>query len=283
MSVNRFKALFATTYSAVALVIALVALVGSFIAEAKLSWAAVFLTVAPYLYLFLRTSLSKNVARTSRYLPIPTALSILGFVIAAYEYSAGRGEAAALLAAGVGCAGFLLFNFWYSSYGRRLNPLLDVGNRLPSFSAEDHDGEPVSSEVLLGRPALIMFFRGNWCPFCLAQVKEITSRYKELIDRGVSVTLISPQPHGLTKRVAEEYGVPFNFWVDTGNHAAEKLQIAVRDGVPAGIRGYDKDTVMPTVIITDADGNIIYTDQTNNYRVRPNPDEFLRALSARGL
>jgi hypothetical protein len=40
---------------------------------------------------------------------------------------------------------------------------------------------------------------------------------------------------------------------------------------------------MPTVIIVDGEGRILYTDQTDNYRVRPEPDVFFRVLAAHGL
>ena len=42
-----------------------------------------------------------------------------------------------------------------------------------------------------------------------------------------------------------------------------------------------EDTVLPTVIIVDAEGRILFTDQTDNYRVRPAPEDFLKALRAR--
>jgi len=44
------------------------------------------------------------------------------------------------------------------------------------------------------------------------------------------------------------------------------------------IFGYDQDTVMPTVIIVNAEGEILFADQTDNYRMRPEPDTFLRIL-----
>ena len=42
--------------------------------------------------------------------------------------------------------------------------------------------------------------------------------------------------------------------------------------------GYDPDTVLPTVIITDASGKIIFVDLTDNYRVRPEPETFIQVL-----
>ena len=59
----------------------------------------------------------------------------------------------------------------------------------------------------------------------------------------------------------------------------------MENGLPAGmeILGYDKDTVYPTVLITDADGRIIYSDLTNNYRIRPEPEEFIKLLNEHAL
>ncbi len=42
--------------------------------------------------------------------------------------------------------------------------------------------------------------------------------------------------------------------------------------------GYNKDTVIPTVIITDKDGKLIYVDLTDNYRVRPEPEIFIKII-----
>jgi len=47
--------------------------------------------------------------------------------------------------------------------------------------------------------------------------------------------------------------------------------------------GYDSDTVLPTAILTDQNGVILFTDQTDNYRVRPEPDTFLRVFTEHGL
>jgi hypothetical protein len=42
--------------------------------------------------------------------------------------------------------------------------------------------------------------------------------------------------------------------------------------------GYDSDTVMPTVIISDTGGRVLWTHETDNYRIRPEPDVYLAVL-----
>ncbi len=61
------------------------------------------------------------------------------------------------------------------------------------------------------------------------------------------------------------------------------MGIVNADGTPAGMIGYESDTVLPPVVVTDAEGRIVYADQTDNYRVRPTPDTVLAALHAAGL
>jgi hypothetical protein len=75
------------------------------------------------------------------------------------------------------------------------------------------------------------------------------------------------------------------FLVDAANRMAEKLGIKAQAGLPAGLEalGYDSDTVMPTVVITDASGVILFADLTDNYRVRPEPDVFLEVFSRAGI
>ena len=66
---------------------------------------------------------------------------------------------------------------------------------------------------------------------------------------------------------------------------AEKLGIKAQAGLPVGLEalGYVSDTVMPTVVITDASGVILFADLTDNYRVRPEPDVFLEVFSRAGI
>ncbi len=282
---NLLKAYFVVLYFFAVIFISVGAVFNMIDSGFSWAWLGALLTTLPFLGLFLWSVSVRNMPRTSAHMPVMTVVVLAGLALAAYDVTFElSGRTGALTAAVVGAVGYLLFNFWYSRFGRRINPLLDIGKRLPKFVAEDLDGSSVSSDSLVGKPALYMFYRGNWCPFCSAQVKELTGRYKEIIDRGVEVALVSPQPPDFTKRIADLFKVPFHFWVDRDYQAARTLDILHRQGVPAGQREkFGADTVLPTVIITDAQGQIIYTDQTDNYRVRPKPERFLAALTESGF
>lgn len=181
---------------------------------------------------------------------------------------------AAILAAG----GNLAYVFWYSRFGRVPSQGLAVGNILPDVAFTDHRGATVSTGALRGRPTAYMFLRGNWCPVCMAQARELATRYRELEQLGVQVALISAQDEAHTRQLARRLGVSFLYLHDPGLTSARELGLFHQGGTLPGIPGYDPDTLFPTVVVTDADGRIVFCHQTDNYRVRPEPGLILDAL-----
>ena len=281
---NRLKSIFVLIYPIVAGLIAVAAVIALAVGGPDPAWLGALVTVLPFLGLYVRAVKSANFARTSRHLPVLVAITLAGLALTAWGVARAGGGGWPLAAAIIGAAGFLLFDFWYSSLGRRVSDRLPVGGSMPEFSVEDTGGRSISSRELLGRPTLFMFYRGNWCPFCMGQVREVAEQYKALDERGVNVAFISPQPTELTERVARMFDIPSRFLVDRDLRAARALGIVQKDGVPAGplSRRFGHDTVLPTVVITDATGRILFTDQTDNYRVRPDPAIFLRVLAGHG-
>ncbi len=97
------------------------------------------------------------------------------------------------------------------------------------------------------------------------------------------VALLSPQPAGHTQRLAGRFDVPFEFLINRDSRAAKALGIDHPGDLLLGMQalGYEEDTVLPTVIVTDEDGTILLAAETDNDRVRPEPATFLRVLDAR--
>ncbi len=221
----------------------------------------------------------KSQARTSRNLNTYTIFISIGLLISIYggfvDIDSNNNFIKILL-----IFSWIFYITWYSVFKNRDKSILKVGNTLPDFQLEDSNKNKVSSEAFLGNPSIYLFYRGNWCPLCMAQIKEIAAQYKELEQRGVNMILISPQPHSFSKNLADKYKLNFNFLTDANNNVAKQLGIFAKNGIPAGFQvlGYDSDTVLPTVIITDANGKIVFADLTDNYRVRPEPETFLKVI-----
>jgi peroxiredoxin len=219
--------------------------------------------------------------RTSRNLTVMTVIAALATVMAlGASLASGTGWPAAI--AIIGLLSTQFYARWYSRFDRERQATLEVGARLPHFEVIDLDGSTVSSESFLGRPTAFLFIRGNWCPLCVAQVRELAGQYQTLAARGIEVALISPQPLDETRALAERFKVAFRYLTDPAAAAATSLGIRHDGGVPPGVThlGYEQDTVFPTVIVIDEVGTIVFSDQTDDYRVRPEPALFVAALDS---
>lgn len=171
---------------------------------------------------------------------------------------------------------------WYSRFSTRDNDRLKVGQPLPLFEIEDIEQNRLSAKDFRGNISLLLFYRGNWCPLCMAQIKEVAEEYKQLAEMGVKTYLISPQSTKHSSSLSRKYKLDFNYLVDKGNKVAQQLGIYAKNGLPMGLQvlGYDSDTVLPTVLVVDKAGKIIFADLTDNYRIRPEPATFIKIIKA---
>lgn len=100
---------------------------------------------------------------------------------------------------------------------------LQVGDLAPDFTLRGTDGQPVSLyNILEHNPVVLSFFRGNWCPFCMAEL----THYQEAINNNIvdkaTVIAISPQTVRLNLEAAEKNGLEFKILSDQGNKVANQ-------------------------------------------------------------
>ncbi len=163
--------------------------------------------------------------------------------------------------------------------GRPVPDKLKPGQPLPDFQAVDEDGNRVSSSELAGTPAILLFVRGSWCPFCSKQVANLTRVYKEITDSGAKLILITPKPLATTRRVAEIFEVDFEFWLDDSLEIVKQLGLVLEAGVPDDHRKeYGEDTLWPTSLVVDANGMIRFTELSRFIADRPSPEKLLKVL-----
>lgn len=225
---------------------------------------------------FLARLFLRPIARTSANLNLGSVIVGVGTLMLIYDVLVVQAGVMAMLGLLLSIF-WLLYIKWYSIFPERSSPLLAVGNTLPNLKLENSEGGEVHTDNFKGSRCILLFYRGNWCPLCMAQVKELVEEYKTLSARNIKTLLISPQPHRYTRSLANKYGVDFEYLVDNDNRVAEQLNIHSNNGLPTGLQvyGYSSDTVLPTIILTDEKGVILYADLTQNYRVRPEPAELL--------
>ena len=163
--------------------------------------------------------------------------------------------------------------------GRPVPAILRRGQPLPDFQAIAENGDAVRSKELHGTAAVMLFVRGNWCPFCSSQVENLSAHYKDIVDLGARLILVTPKPLETTRRVAEFFDVEFEFWLDDDLAITRQLGLLMEAGVPNDSRKeYGVDTIWPTALVIDPSGIIRYTELSKFIADRPKPSTLLREL-----
>lgn len=84
--------------------------------------------------------------------------------------------------------------------GRRLHVLgvpqagKRFGDLAPDFALTSAQGSTVGLSVLLGSgPVVLSFYRGEWCPFCQAEVDALLAAQPAMARLGATLVLIAPK------------------------------------------------------------------------------------------
>ena len=55
-----------------------------------------------------------------------------------------------------------------------VTPLL-IGESIPDITLRNHQNESVNLQDISSENSLFVFYRGGWCPFCSAELAELSS------------------------------------------------------------------------------------------------------------
>lgn len=109
---------------------------------------------------------------------------------------------------------------------------VEVGDRVPGYSAHDLSGREISFEDYIGQVVLVNIW-ATWCGPCRVEMPPIQAAYSRYRDRGFTVLAVSiDQGPGYEEKVttfAERYGLEFPILLDPEGRISEVLRTV---GVP---------------------------------------------------
>ncbi len=168
-----------------------------------------------------------------------------------------------------------------------------VGDVLSDFALPDATGREVSlSELVADGPAVLVFYRGGWCPYCNIALHQYQS---ELVPRlpayGATLAAISPQKPDQSLTTAEKHGLQFAVLSDAGARVARQLGIGFQQAddvleaqralgvdIREGNADGSPELPMPTVLIVDSNRTVQFADTHADYTSRTEVAEILDAL-----
>ena len=178
------------------------------------------------------------------------------------------------------------------SYAQDKPQGLQVNDPAPTFTAKEKNGKEVSLKLLLKKgPVVIMFYRGEWCPFCNKQLSEMQDSLMKVTSKGATVLAITPEkPENIAKTI-EKTKATFPVLFDDGLRIMKeyKVAFAVEASVIEKYKSYGIDFTaangtngpnlpVPAVYIISREGKIIYRYFDENYRKRPSVREIASKL-----
>src|SRR5271170_156266 len=147
------------------------------------------------------------------------------------------------------------------------NGVAATGASLPDADLLDAHGTPTTLYTVTdGRPAVIVFYRGAWCPYCnLALSTYQAQLLAALTERAVTLIAVSPQVPDESLSMQQKHDLAFPVLSDPGNTLAHYLGVLsapsaearaaqLQLGLDLTIVNADATTVvpMPTTVIVDA-------------------------------
>jgi peroxiredoxin len=168
-----------------------------------------------------------------------------------------------------------------------------VGDRAPGFALPDQRGEEVHLSALLrDGPVVLIFYRGEWCPYCNLQLRSFQAQLEQIGGLGAQLVAISPQTPDHSLSVAEKNSLGFLVLSDVGATIIERygLRYEVDDETRALLESVGNDVgahngpggwILPAAatFVIGSDGDLRYANVRGNWTERAEPADVLAVLN----
>lgn len=192
-------------------------------------------------------------------------------------------------------AALLLLFLGFQSFAQSEEAKFKVGDKAPSFILESFLGQEINSDEILksGKSIVLVFYRGEWCPYCNKYLAELNESNKQIIMAGGEVIAISPETSEYMTKMATNVKPGFTLAYDEGYKVMdaygvsfvveEKMVEKVKNKKDNDMREShgNVETVklpVPATIVIGPDGLITYIHYDTDYSKRGEVDEIIEAL-----
>ena len=169
---------------------------------------------------------------------------------------------------------------------------LKVGDTAPDFKVKDNDGKDISLKKALKKgPVVMLFYRGQWCPYCNKQLSHFNDSLAMITAKGASVLAITPETPENVKKTVEKTKSAFPIVEDEGLAIMKmyKVNFAVDEKTITKYKGYGIDfekanganganLPVPATYVIGKDGKIKYAFFNVDYKKRASVQDILDNL-----
>lgn len=168
---------------------------------------------------------------------------------------------------------------------------LPSGESIPDVNIQTADGQRKSLKSVMGsQPALLVFYRGGWCPYCNLHLKELKDIEKKVVGQGYQIFAISPDSPQELKKSQSKHKGHYTLLSDASMEAAKGFGLAFQADYKK-LLGYGHDLEkasggkkhhllpVPGVYLVGASGQVQYNYVNPNYKERLSGRRILREIA----
>jgi peroxiredoxin len=171
---------------------------------------------------------------------------------------------------------------------------VQIGENVPDFALPDVSGRVVSlNDLLNDGPAVVVFYRGGWCPFCELHLRALHQARPEIEARGAKLVAISLEKPDAERSAARKIAPSFRLLHDRDGRVA-KLFGLLYDVTPQhakALANYGVDLIryhggdtpqlpLAATYVVGQDGVVTYGFVDVHPEKRAEPDDIIAALDA---
>lgn len=207
---------------------------------------------------------------------------VAGIALAVLAGILGDRGPATWIAVGLGVAWFVITRRELTLVGSR-RMKLGTGDTLPAFAALRADGTAFTDrDVVAGAPALLLLYRGWWCPSTRAMLDELLLDHAHLAAAGLTTFAASVDEPALAVGLQEHVGDAITIICSFPLAVLDAIGARDRRGAPwydrLILRAPRGDIAMPTALVIDAMGRIRFAFRSSRVDERARPGDILASL-----
>ncbi len=158
-----------------------------------------------------------------------------------------------------------------------------VGEKAPGFISKDQNGKEVKLKELLKKgPLVVVFYRGNWCPYCQRYLASLSDSASMIEKKGGKLIAITPEGAKGVEKTKVADGISLISDESGKIMKAYKLDFQLTDGYKAKVKKYLNvemdELVVPATYVIDQSGKVVYRHFDYNYTKRASVQELLQHL-----
>jgi peroxiredoxin len=161
------------------------------------------------------------------------------------------------------------------SYAQQKPEGLFINSKAPDFKVKDQSGAEINLKDLRKKgPVVLIFYRGNWCPYCNKELTRLQDSLQLITEKGAQVIAITPEaPDGINKTIEKTKAV-FPIIHDEEMKIAKAYKVGYEVDERTDLLEINQQKKqawlpVPAVYIINKEGSVTYRYFNEDYKKRP--------------